>query len=206
MTNAKQSSKPKPRSADPTVGEIVKHPLRARFLTYLTERDASPNELKDIFNVSLSDAAYHVRVLADFGAIELVRTEPVRGAMEHFYKGVLPPFVTDEEFAEFTVTQRLEFASYICQVSFADVTGALREGTFSKRPDHYVTRTPLWVDEEGWEELNEIFADAVARIAEVQVASSKRMQLDPECEVIPVTALSFFFERPTPLGRTHPSE
>ena len=30
--------------------------------------------------------AYHVKILEETGAIELVRTAPVRGALEHFYR------------------------------------------------------------------------------------------------------------------------
>jgi hypothetical protein len=34
----------------------------------------------------LGNVAYHIKILEENGAIELVRTEPVRGALEHFYR------------------------------------------------------------------------------------------------------------------------
>jgi DNA-binding transcriptional ArsR family regulator len=36
----------------------------------------SPNELKKALNEGLSQVSYHIKVLKDFGMIELTRTEP----------------------------------------------------------------------------------------------------------------------------------
>lgn len=46
----------------------------------------SPRGLSKEFDQPVSNVAYHVRVLADCGAITLVDTKPVRGAIEHFYR------------------------------------------------------------------------------------------------------------------------
>jgi hypothetical protein len=37
-------------------------------------------------NAPLVSVSYHVRVLAECEAITLVRTQPVRGSMQHFYR------------------------------------------------------------------------------------------------------------------------
>jgi hypothetical protein len=60
------------------------HPLRIKILVML-EREHSPNEVANLLVAPLGVVAYHVRMLRDYGLIEETRTEPKRGAVEHFY-------------------------------------------------------------------------------------------------------------------------
>jgi DNA-binding transcriptional ArsR family regulator len=62
------------------------HPVRMRALQVLNTRVASPSELAKELHEPLGNVAYHVKILEENDAIELVRTAPVRGALEHFYR------------------------------------------------------------------------------------------------------------------------
>jgi DNA-binding transcriptional ArsR family regulator len=62
------------------------HPVRLRVLDILNARVASPSELAKELEEPLGNVAYHVKILEETGSIELVRTAPVRGALEHFYR------------------------------------------------------------------------------------------------------------------------
>src|SRR6266567_3375366 len=73
---------------DETLLRAISHPLRHRLLSLLDDRVASPNELAQELGLPLGRVSYHIRLLADLGAIELVRAEPRRGALEHFYRAV----------------------------------------------------------------------------------------------------------------------
>ncbi|MGN6256038.1 MAG: helix-turn-helix domain-containing protein [Solirubrobacterales bacterium] len=66
----------------------LRHPLRKRLLRLYVEEGGrlSPKELADFTKRHLSSVSYHVRKLAECGAVELVDTRPRRGAVEHFYK------------------------------------------------------------------------------------------------------------------------
>lgn len=65
----------------------VAHPLRRAILKEMRgEEEISPRDLSERLEVGLSDVAYHVRVLAECEAITLVRTRPVRGSTQHFYR------------------------------------------------------------------------------------------------------------------------
>jgi len=46
----------------------------------------SPKELTVPVNRDVSIVSYHVRVLAEHGAVELVAEQPRRGSVEHFYE------------------------------------------------------------------------------------------------------------------------
>jgi hypothetical protein len=50
------------------------------------EEEISPRDLSERLEMGLPDVAYHVRVLAECDAITLVRTRPVRGSTQHFYR------------------------------------------------------------------------------------------------------------------------
>jgi DNA-binding transcriptional ArsR family regulator len=63
------------------------HPLRRQILREMlrVEGEATPRDLARDLTQPLSKLGYHVRVLARCGAVELVRTEQVRGSTMHFY-------------------------------------------------------------------------------------------------------------------------
>src|SRR5947199_7951973 len=70
---------------DPRYVKALSHPLRVRVLAILEERTASPVQLAELLGASLGVVSYHVRTLEKFGLIKLVRTTPVRGAVELHY-------------------------------------------------------------------------------------------------------------------------
>jgi DNA-binding transcriptional ArsR family regulator len=191
MGSVKQSE-----ALDSTLGAIVAHPLRAKCLTMLSDRTASPNELAKDLGEDVGNVSYHVKQLLKMGAIELVRERPVRGAVEHFYRAIKRPLMSDEEYASLSVEERLRFARLGLQFTVADAATAIDANTFTRRPDHYLTRLPLTVDEEGWKELNDLYADTLQRTIEVEAASAARMSKDPESVGIPARVISMFFEMP----------
>jgi DNA-binding transcriptional ArsR family regulator len=67
------------------------HPMRRRILREMldTGDEVSPRELSAKLSEQLSALSYHVRVLAECRAVELVRTEQIRGSTQHFYRAVV---------------------------------------------------------------------------------------------------------------------
>lgn len=64
----------------------LRHPLRRQILRAMLAQDPiSPRQISNELCEPLSNVSYHVRVLADCGAVTLVDTTPVRGSMQHFY-------------------------------------------------------------------------------------------------------------------------
>jgi len=78
----------KKSSSEETLLFCLQHPLRKQLLRLFVKEkgDLSPKELTIPTNRDLSKVGYHVRVLAEQGAVELVDTQPRRGAVEHFYE------------------------------------------------------------------------------------------------------------------------
>jgi DNA-binding transcriptional ArsR family regulator len=196
------------RDAGRTIGSVIAHPLRSRCLTRLADGTASPAELAIEFRKPLSDVSYHVATLLKAGAIELVGERPVRGSIQHFYRAIQMPYVDTAENEDLPLDERLEFARQIVQLATADATNAIDAKTFNRRPDAHVVRMPMVVDEDGWAELNDLYAEMVERLFAVRAASDQRRaeRGNPAAESdgtgedgdgeIPVTAFVTFFERP----------
>lgn len=67
-------------------GKRNEHPLRLRILKALQDGPQSPNRLSKALKEPLGNVSYHMKVLDEWGDIVLTKTEPRRGALEHFYK------------------------------------------------------------------------------------------------------------------------
>lgn len=184
------------RSPDATLGATVAHPLRCRCLTILADRVASPAEIARELGLEVSNVGYHVGALADAGLIEEVGQRPVRGAVEHFYRAVVRPITSTEEEAELSIEKRLSFARTIWSLITANATTAIQSGVLVERPEHHLTRVPLRVDEEGWEELSEAYMELYERVYEIQAASAERLGEDPGDPGISVLSALAFFETP----------
>lgn len=65
------------------------HPLRREILRETIaarDRELSPRELSSRLSQPLSKLSYHVRILAQCGALELAHTRQSRGSTQHFYR------------------------------------------------------------------------------------------------------------------------
>lgn len=68
----------------------LSHPLRRQVLRKLSDgKPHSPSRLAKGLDAPLPTLSYHVRVLADRGAVRLVRTAPARGSTQHFYRSTV---------------------------------------------------------------------------------------------------------------------
>jgi DNA-binding transcriptional ArsR family regulator len=185
----------KGKSSQMTLGAVVAHPLRSQCLTILAERTASPAELAVELDENLGNVSYHVRKLWKGGAVEIVEEKPVRGAMEHFYRATRVPHFSDGESAEATADEREVITRQIFSLMTANATSALEAGTMVGRSDFHITRLPTRVDEQGWEEMRDVFLEMLDRQFEVQRKSAERLGGTDDAG-IPIIAFNTFFEMP----------
>lgn len=79
---------PRPASTDQRIATALSNPLRARAFELIAAGVASPKLIAAKLGLDVRTVAYHVRVLRKLGCIELVETQPRRGAVEHIYRAV----------------------------------------------------------------------------------------------------------------------
>src|ERR1700754_1077987 len=113
---------------DEALLRAISHPLRHRLLGMLDARTPSPNHLARELDLPLGRVSYHIRLLADLGAIELVRSEPRRGALEHFYRAVTRGWVSDDDWSRLPRAARRGIVGQSLQRIFSDVTAAVEAG------------------------------------------------------------------------------
>ena len=167
-----------PHELDSNIVKALSHPLRMRILTRLNEGVASPNEMAKEFEESLPLVSYHVRILRELDCIELVRTTPRRGAIEHHYRALTRPFLDDDDWAQLPPSARKAVSNTVLSKLLGDVREAVAAGTFDQRADRHLSYAPLMLDEQGWRELGERLGEVLAWAIEEQAVSAGRLQDD----------------------------
>jgi DNA-binding transcriptional ArsR family regulator len=176
--------------------KALAHPIRLRALTLLNQRVASPSEIAQELGEPLGVVSYHVRMLEDLGCVELVRTTPRRGAIEHHYRATERPWLTDEQVERIPPSLRRTlsgsvFAQLVEDVSVASTTEGLGEVR------HWMVRVALVLDDPAWEELGEMLQRVLDRAMELQVEAVERL-VDADDEAASRAAILglMLFERP----------
>jgi hypothetical protein len=157
------------------VAKAFAHPLRVQILIILNERVASPNLLAQELDQSLNLVAYHVRVLEKYDCIELVDTKQRRGATEHFYRATRRQFLTDSEWSRLPESLRPGLSGAMLKAAFDDVEEAVSGNTFDELDDRHLSRTPMVVDQKGWDDASSLLSDTLDRLLAIQAEASQRL-------------------------------
>ena len=179
MLTAAQSSsgadrtRPPGETSEARIAKALAHPLRARILQRLGERVASPGDLALELGAPLGVVSYHVRMLRDYDCVELVRTEPRRGALQHFYKATARPQLEESQWRTLPSQLRRELSGETIQELVDDLASAADAGTLED-PDIVLHRTPLELDERAFKKLNKLLAKTHEQALAIAAESAER--------------------------------
>jgi DNA-binding transcriptional ArsR family regulator len=129
--------------------------LRHRLLIAYADRVASPRELADELGEPLTSVSYHTQRLLGHGLVELVRTEPRRGATMHFYRAAVRHQFDDEQWQGIPPAVRRSIAGEVIAHLWDELSAAIAGGAL-EADDLHVSRQPLELDEAGRAELAEM--------------------------------------------------
>jgi DNA-binding transcriptional ArsR family regulator len=172
---AKKRKRVPGKSAQEVLVQALSHPVRAKALTILSDRIASPKEISDEIDAPLSNVSYHVRVLDELGLVEIMEEESVRGSVAHFYKAVERPLIDNPDWEKLDPKVRTAFSGYIIETLMSDAARSLQAGLFDRRHDRHLSRTPLMLDEKGWRKVIAVQGKALDQILKEQAAAAARM-------------------------------
>jgi DNA-binding transcriptional ArsR family regulator len=164
----------RPSEANGVLLKALAHPVRARALTVLNQRVASPSELAAEQEEAVGYVAYHVRVLHELGMIELVKTRQVRGATEHFYRSTAQPYLDDEFWGKLSIDSRTGISVANIGVLNNAIREAFEAGTFDSRTNRHLSNVSLDLDERGWQEANKLLNACLEDLLEIGAASEAR--------------------------------
>src|SRR5262245_44972138 len=172
---SKGKRKSKRVGVDLRLVKALAHELRVEILTILNERMASPNELAKELGEGLSQVSYHVKVLKDYETITLVKTEPRRGAVEHYYRATSRPYISDSDWQKLPQSVREGMSADLMQMVLDDMSAALGAGTVDAHEDRHMSRSPLLLDKKGWKDASKVLNNALERLIKIQSESTDRM-------------------------------
>jgi DNA-binding transcriptional ArsR family regulator len=160
------------------LAKALAHPLRVRILSSLHKGISSPNQLAQELGEPLGNVSYHVKTLLEYDCVELVKTEPRRGAVEHFYRATDRAFLSDSDWAKIPASARKGISGSILESIGQSATEAMAEGTLDARSDSHLSDTPLQLDKQAWKDLNKVLSETVDKATAIQKEARKRMGKD----------------------------
>jgi len=180
--------------------KAMNHPVRAALLGILAERTCSPAEMARELDEDLSNVSYHTKQLVELECAELVNTRPVRGALEHFYRGTERHLIDTEEWEDLDPMMAENLLSGIMQKVLDNFVAAARARTIGENADFHLTRTPLMVDQTGLKEALEAHERVRLEMLEIADRSAARL-IETGEEGINVSSSQACFKMPSPRGR-----
>jgi DNA-binding transcriptional ArsR family regulator len=164
--------------ADITDTETVKalsHPLRVQILRQLEEKDMSPVEIATALGLPVNRVSYHMRQLARFDLIKLVKTTPRRGAVEHHYRLVARPRISDKAWGEVPEIVKQAMTGAAVQQILEHVHTSAARGGFD-RPDAHLSRSDVTLDDRGWKEMSAELEATLKRLDKIHASATERLK------------------------------
>ena len=174
--------------------KALSHPIRLKALIILNERVASPSEIAQELGESLGVVASHMRTLESLGCIELVRRAQRRGAVEHYYRAIVRPWIPDDQILELPKSVRQSLSAETFKFLVEDVAAASKGDGFD-RADYCMIRYELLLDEEGWSELSGLLQTVLDRAIELAGRTQNRVAESGADGAIPAILGMQLFER-----------
>lgn len=170
-------------------------------MNVLWQREASPREIAAELGEPLNNVTYHVNQLRGLGWIELVAKRPARGGrvVEHFYRATASSHVDDAEWELLGDKEKLQMDRTIMGLMSKDIGEAILSGSFFERDDNHLTRIPIEVDSEGWEETKKILDRALEELLTVKETVANRTASSGE-QIVPTKVQIIHFMSPPPKG------
>lgn len=159
---------------DARLARAMAHPTRAKILSVLGERCASPSELEPILDIKLSNLAYHFRELRKLDFIEVVDREQVRGATKTRYRATTRMLLDKENWESLSRETRSGVSVAAVEEVIDRATTAIEADTFDNRTDRAVITLKMDADEQGWGDINATLREAYERIREIEGETANR--------------------------------
>jgi DNA-binding transcriptional ArsR family regulator len=177
---------------DPKVLKLLGHPLRYEVFMRLGERPWSAKQLEPVLGHGWREIREQIRILVKAGLAEYVGSEPgPKGGRLRLYRSERFYF-TAKEWAALPERQRTTANVAILRLLFQGAFDSVQSGALESREDHVLIRHPLWTDDQGAKEIEEIMVHAHELVEAVEEQSVSRRAASGEPPVRLVTAFLSF--------------
>jgi hypothetical protein len=201
-----QFAKTKVTDAEQRLLMALRHPVRAEALSILNVRVASPAEIARELGLDVSKVAYHVSQLLAYECVELVETRRVRGATEHFYRGVGQKYLDEDFWKKLSPNVRSAISLISLRVIFGAIRDSVKAGIFDRQKDRHLAVVTYDLDGQAWKEIGDVYNEALDRTMEIAAEAAERLsQGKPRGKGMRATFVQLAFESPPDSPRLHDS-
>jgi len=172
----------------------MSHPTRLHALTFLAEKPASPKEIADRLGLPVNNVAHHIGVLHRLGCIELISTTPAHGGRvaTHRYQATQKAYVDAEAWEAMGDGEKLQLTANLMRLISGDVAEAMYAGTFYDPDDNHLSRSPMVLDLEGWNEVITLLDGTAGELDDIQSRVNERIEdVNQETMLVKVAILQF---------------
>jgi AcrR family transcriptional regulator/DNA-binding transcriptional ArsR family regulator len=159
------------------------------------ERSASATEIAEELGERPEMMSSYLKELEEAGVIEDVSED---GAEPRYRVQVLIHrllMVSSQQLTRLTDEERQKLTETVWNMIGSEVELSADKGVFNRRLDRFMTRTPLFLDEEGWVELTDLHEKTLHAGFEIQARSTKRLEESGE-EPLEARSVQLAFEMP----------
>jgi DNA-binding transcriptional ArsR family regulator len=187
----------KPDQGKASLAKLLSHPTRVQILAAAHRQAISPSEFARSHGQTVSSVAQHFKKLAAYGAIELVRTEPVRGSVKHMYVGTKRGILTATDWQTLPESVQSDLAGAGLQDFVSVTVHAIETGSFTDREDFVFTWDELDLDETSWKTLNQMLKLLWKRASSLEEESAVRREQNGDQGMKAILGLAVY-EAPKP--------
>lgn len=175
-----------------SLAKLLSNPKRVQILAAAHREAISPSEFARAHGLTTSSVAEHFKKLADYGAIKLVKKEPVRGSIRHLYVGTKRGILTAADWQTLPESVQSDIASAGLQ-DFIDIAvHAIEDGSFAARSDFVLTWDELDLDEAGWQALTQMLGLVWKKVPRLEEEAAMRKQRSGEKGMKAIVGLAAF--------------
>ncbi len=161
-------------SLEQRLHKALSHPLRVEILDLLNAGEWSPRELERELGHGLGQISYHVKVLKDFELIEMTKTRPARGAVEHFYRALVRAYLPAGMAKDMPRSAQRIVGNRILAKIDDDVASSLKSGSFYDRDDWHTSWTPADLDDRGRREAEKLTDKYLEGLMKIEAEAANR--------------------------------
>ena len=170
---------------------IAGEPIRQKLLNVLSDHAATPREIADELGHAETAVRADLDVLERAGLVEVVERRKRADAEEEVYRSSMGVIHT-EPWDRLDPAERQQISAQVDHLIRSDFDRSMSSGIFDARAERVQVRIPHIVDELGWQELSELYAETVAAALEIHAKSSERLEASEEGAINARTVLALF--------------
>lgn len=167
-------------------------PNSDRIVTSLSQEPLTLEAICEYAQLEPEEVQRELNRLIELGAVRTVAAEDGGVLFESRW-----PVRSTEEWERMSISERERDSTAIGLAIKAEIEDSVAAGLFDARPERFLTRFPLWVDEQGWHEVHGFLEVALEQCYAVQERARKRLdEKGNKAEGFPARVILASYETP----------